>query len=131
MQAAATTAGGTVEVIAPAVGGVKLDDGSVLTAQQMIGGAPSVLYDAIALVTSEEGAAGLANEPAAKQFVTDAHAHAKFIGHTASATALLAAAGVAESTDDGYYELNSRPTANAFIAACRDLRFWARVGADT
>ena len=97
----------------------------------MIGGAPSVLYDAVALVTSDDGAVGLANEPAAKQFVADAHAHAKFIGHTGGAAVLLATAGVAESTDGGYYELNSRPTANAFIAACRDLRFWERVGADT
>ena len=53
---------------------------ATLAAQQMLGGGPSVLYDAVAVVTSDEGATTLAGMPAAKDFVTDAHNHKKFIG---------------------------------------------------
>ena len=64
-------------------------------------------------------------DAAAKDFVTDAHAHCKFIGHVASAAALLQAAGVADLVDGGYVALDGGDAA-AFIAACRLVRFWER-----
>ena len=80
----------------------------------MVGGGPSVLYDAVAVVVSATtGPTALAAEPAAKDFVTDAHAHCKFIGHTAAAAPLLDAAGVADAMDDGYHQLGTRATAKA------------------
>ena len=76
LQAAAKAEGQLVEVIAPAIGGVALDDGTALPADQMVGGGPSVLYDAVAiLVIARPGATALAAKPAAKDFVSDAHAH--------------------------------------------------------
>ncbi len=48
----------------------------------------------------------LATDAAAKDFVTDAHAHCKFIGHTSEPQALLDAAGVADLIDDGYVALD-------------------------
>ena len=104
-----------------------LDDGSVLAADQMIGGGPSVLYDAVAIVVSADGAAELASLPPAKDFATDAHAHCKFVGHTPEASALFAAAGLAELLDGGYHELSTRTTTKRFGEACRSLRFWDRV----
>ena len=50
-------------------------------AHQTIDGGPSVLYDAVAILASAEGAALLAADAAAKDFVTDAHAHCKFIAY--------------------------------------------------
>ena len=113
-------------MIAPAVGGVTHDDGSILPAQQMVGGGPSVLYDAVAVVTGPEGAATLAALPAAKDFVADAHDHGKFIGHTPDAAPLFAAAGLDPSGDAGYHTLGSKATVHTFLEACRDLRFWDR-----
>jgi catalase len=126
LRSAAKAEGALVEVIAPAITGVQLDDATLLPADQMVGGGPSVLYDAVAIVTSADGAAALAALPPAKDFVSDAHAHCKHVGHTADAVPLLAAAGVADTMDDGYHELTTKRTATAFLAACRSLRWWAR-----
>ena len=66
-----------------------------------------MLYDAVAVLASADGAALLALDAAAKDFVTDAHAHCKFVGHVATAAALFQAAGVADLIDDGYVALDS------------------------
>jgi catalase len=49
LKSAIEEEGATLEVVAPTVGGVKASDGSVIEAQQKIGGGPSVLYDAVRL----------------------------------------------------------------------------------
>lgn len=122
---ALTEEGALWEVVAPRIGGVTLDDGTKIPAQQKIDGGPSVLYDAVAVLPSEEGAALLAKDATAKDFVADAFAHAKFIGHTAAAEALFDAAGATER-DAGFLSLASKKDAGAFVTQCRELRFWAR-----
>jgi catalase len=116
----------TLEVIAPTITGVDLDDGSRLPAQQMVGGGPSVLYDAVAVITSDGGAAALAELPAAKDFVTDAHSHKKVIGYVAGAAGLFAAAGLSETMDVGYCDVATPAGAKQFVASCRALRVWER-----
>ncbi len=64
-----------MEIVSPEVGGVEASDGTWIEAKQMIDGGPSVLYDAVAVLASEEGAALLAKEAAARDFVADAFAH--------------------------------------------------------
>lgn len=124
VQQAVTDAGGTVEVIAPTVGGVTLSDGSHLPAQQRVEGGPSVLYDAVALLPGDDCADDLARKASAKDFVSDAYAHQKFIGHLPAAAPLLAAAGV-DAVDDGFVDL-SATDADAFVAKLAALRFWER-----
>jgi len=126
LRAAMKVEQANVEIIAPTIAGVILDDGTELAADQMIGGGPSVLYDAVAVIASADGAAALALLPPAKDFVSDAHAHYKHIGHTPEALALFAAAGTADAMDDGYHELGSRATTKRFGASCRTLRWWDR-----
>lgn len=94
LQSAAKAKGASTKVIAPKVGGVRLKGGKVLPADEKIDGAPSVLFDAIALVLSEEGAELMTGEKAALDFVSDAFAHCKAIGHTAAAKPLLDKAGI-------------------------------------
>ena len=94
MSRAATDAGASVKIIAPKVGGVALAGGKHLPAHEKIDGAPSVLFVAVALVLSDEGAQMLLGEKAAVDFVSDAFAHCKAIGHSASAQPLLEKAGV-------------------------------------
>ncbi|MEO8095920.1 MAG: catalase, partial [Pseudolysinimonas sp.] len=126
IQAAAAAEGALVEIVAPKIGGVVLDDGTRRVAKQKIDGGPSVLYDAVCVIPSVEGAAMLAIDTAAKDFVSDAFAHCKVIGHTSSALALLEAAGVAMSIDEGFVEVATAADADAFVTRCRQLRFWAR-----
>src|SRR5665213_3229359 len=47
---AATDAGATVKIVAPKVGGAKLANGSILTADGQLAGMPSVLFDAVAII---------------------------------------------------------------------------------
>jgi catalase len=125
LRAAVEAEGAVLEVVAPKVGGVTLSDGSSLPAKQKLGGGPSVLYDAVALVLSDEGASVLATNPDARDFVADAYAHSKFIAFVAGAGALLDGAGVGDRVDDGFVPLDE-VGADEFIARCRELRFWDR-----
>ncbi len=127
LEAAAKKEGAVVERLAPAAGGAKASDGSVLTAHHKIDGAPSVLFDAVAILAGKDGSAALAGLPAARDFVTDAYAHYKFIGFTPEAVPLLARVGLPpERLDKGFVKLGGKEDAEALITACRKLRFWDR-----
>jgi catalase len=121
---AALDEGAMVEFIAPTVGGFVDSDGMSHVAQQKVNGGPSVLYDAVAIVVSAEGAKLLANEATAKDFVSDAFAHAKFIAFAETAKPLLDKAGIA--ADAGVIPLKAPGDAAGFIARCRKLRLWER-----
>jgi catalase len=114
-----------VEFVAPTVGGFTTSDGAKMVADQKLGGGPSVLYDAVAIVVSDEGARLLADQPTARDFVADAFAHCKFIGYVAAARPLLEAAGVAERMDDGFVPIGTDGAAQ-LLERCRDVRFWER-----
>ena len=113
------------EVVAPKIGGVTLDDGTKVAAKQKIDGGPSVLFDAVAVLPSQDGATLLGKDATAKDFVADAFAHCKIIGHSAAADGLFNAAGVTDR-DDGFVPLAKAKDVKAFVTKCRDLRFWAR-----
>jgi len=128
LRKAAAQEGAQMALIAPTIGGVSDSEGTALTIDEKIDGGPSVLFDAVALVLSADGADRLAAEPTAHDFVTDAHVHCKFIGLGPNADALLNAAGLdADRRDDGYVQVvPTQKAAAAFIEACRQLRFWDR-----
>ncbi|MBS7532280.1 catalase, partial [Ancylobacter sonchi] len=129
LQAAIEKEGAVMEVIAPKVGGVETADGTKVVAKHMIDGGPSVLFDAVALLLSEEGAERLTGEAAARDFVADAFAHCKFIGFTPAALPLIAKAGVAPDADEGLMILDDASSVAEFIESCRKLRLWAREAA--
>lgn len=85
--------GGSAMLIAPKVGGLPVKGGT-LTAEGQLAGSPSVLFDAVALVLTQDAAQKLAQDSAALSFVLDAFAHLKAIGHTAGAQPLLDRAGI-------------------------------------
>ncbi|MFC3058734.1 catalase [Paenirhodobacter populi] len=113
---AVTDAGGTPFTVAPKVGGIKLNGGE-MKADGQLAGSPSVIFDAVALVLTEEAAKKLAKDGAAVGFVLDAFGHLKAIGHTAGARPLLDRTGI--QPDDGVTDLAHLPD-----AAMR--RYWAR-----
>ena len=126
ITAAVEAAGARMEVIAPRIAGATLSDGELLTADQKIDGGPSVLYDAVAIVLSQKGAAMLAKDAAAKDFVTDAFAHCKLIAYSKAAMKLLDEAGIGNDLDAGCKELESSDDAATFLEACSQLRLWDR-----
>ena len=126
LQSAIETEGAVMEVIAPKVGGVEAADGSWIEAKHMIDGGPSVLFDAVALILSHEGAERLTGEAAARDFVADAFAHCKFIAFTLGAVPLLQKAGVDPAADEGLISLDDPKAVAEFVEACRKLRLWSR-----
>jgi catalase len=120
MKKAATDAGAAVKIVAPKVGGAKLADGSMLAADGQLAGTPSVLFDAVAVILSDEGAKALSKEGAAIDFVRDAFGHLKAIAVDKGGRALLKTANVGQ--DAGVVDANDT---GAFIGAAK-TRQWDR-----
>lgn len=114
------------EIIAPKVGGVTASDGSWVEAQHMIDGGPSVLFDAVALLTSAVAIDDLVKEATARDFVADAFQHCKFIGYDQSALPLLEKACIADALDEGILPLPGEEGLSAFVSELGKLRVWGR-----
>ncbi len=123
LTAEAAAQGMTVEVVAPVIEGVVLSDGSWVEAHYKIDGGPSVLFDAVAVLTSTISATLFDKKSAARDFINDAYAHMKFIGFTPELVPVLEKYGVAP--DEAFVEL-SADNAAAFFEAIKPLRYWAR-----
>lgn len=121
VKAAVEGDGGSVFIVAPKIGGARLKDGKTLPADGQLAGSPSVLFDAVAIVLSEDGCAQMLKEGAAVDFTKDAFGHLKAIGHTAEAQPLLDKAGV--EPDAGVIDLSKAP--KSFLAPAR-TRQWDR-----
>jgi catalase len=124
VEKATAAAAATMELVARTVGGVTACDGRQRAAQQKVNGGPSVLYDAVAILVSTDGVAKLIREATAKDFVSDAFAHAKFIAYSESAKPLIDKAGVVP--DEGVMALKAPQDVEAFLQRCGQLRLWER-----
>ncbi len=129
LREATEAEGAMLEVIAPQIGGVKPDQGEKIPAAQKVGGGPSVLYDAVAIIVSASGAKSLAENAAARDFLSDAFAHCKYIAYVEAAKTLLESAGVYQQRDDGCVMLSGDASAKGFVKTCRGLRHWPRESA--
>ncbi|MBT1159442.1 catalase [Aminobacter anthyllidis] len=127
LKDALAKAGASFEIIAPKVGGAKLSDGNLVAADQMIAGAPSVLYDAVALLPDEKAMPAISGNPDVRDFVSDAFAHCKFIGHVTAARALIEkVCGNGAPDDEGVIHLATPQDMPAFVKALGKLRIWSR-----
>jgi catalase len=120
IRKAVTDAGAAVKIVAPNVGEVKLAAGLKLTVDGQLAGSPSVLFDAVAVILSDEGVKALSMESAAIDFVRDAFGHLKAIAVDKGGQALLGIANVGQ--DAGVVDANNK---EAFIAAAK-TRQWNR-----
>jgi len=123
LKTAVTKMGAQMKVIAPKVEGAKGSDGKIIAADMQLAGGPSVIFDAVVLAVSPEGAQQLATQASAVGFVSDAFAHLKVIGHTAGATALVQKANV--MPDRGVIAVQNG-SADAFLAEAAKGRIWER-----
>jgi catalase len=83
-----------------------------------------VLFDAVVLLPSEHGAQQLAKLAEARDFVADAFAHQKFIGHGKFAQVLFHVAGV--HPDAGCVPIEDSDAAQTFVSHCRRVRYFER-----
>ncbi|AKC85849.1 catalase [Pseudoxanthomonas suwonensis] len=120
LRKAAEKDGATVKIVAPKLGGATLSDGRRQAADGQLAGTPSVVFDAVALVLSEDAGAALAKEAAAVDWVRDAWGHLKAIAADAGARKVLKAGGVGR--DAGVVDAGD---AAAFVKAAR-TRQWER-----
>jgi catalase len=127
LRKAAEAEGMTMDVVAPTREGIVDSEGNAVVVAEKIDGGPSVLFDAVAVVLASDGADAVAAHPGAKDFVSDAHAHKKFVAYTDGAAALFAAAAVDHQSAAGYLRLDgARKTSDAFVHSCRQVRAWDR-----
>jgi catalase len=125
LAAAVKKEGATLEVIAAAVGGAAADDGTMIVAQQQLAGAPSVVYDAVVLLFGD-GSDGVAKMPAARDFVSDAYAHCKYIGYSAGAAGFVARTLGEPPPDPALVAIASPADVKRFCEQLRNLRNWDR-----
>lgn len=115
---AITKAGASPFVVAPKVGNAKLSDGTSVKADGQLAGSPSQIFDAVAVLLSNEGTDMLVREAAAIQWVMDAFGHLKAIGYSDESRPLLKKAGI--EPDEGIVGMGED-----FLRAA-GKRFWDR-----
>ena len=121
LRAAAKKLNADFAIVAPKVGGAVASNNKLIEGDFQLAGGSSVLFDAVFVAISEEGAAMLQKEAAAVAWVHDAFAHCKVIGATEAAQPLLDAAGVIP--DEGVLVGTD---ADAFLATAAKGRIWDR-----
>jgi catalase len=116
--------GASVAIVAPKIGGVQPAKGKRIPADHALVAAPSIFFDAVAVMASIDGASQLEREAAAIDWIRDAFGHLKIIGTVEEASQILHKAGV--EADSGVIDVSQRGGVKAFIDAAKNHRLWER-----
>jgi catalase len=114
----------SLTVIAPKIGGVNNSMDELVEADFPLSAAPSIFFDAVVILASAAGAKDLATQAAAVDWVSDANAHLKVLGHTSGAQVLLDRVGF--KPDEGLVPLNDDKAVSTFFKTAKAGRIWAR-----
>ncbi len=139
MKSALEAKGAMTKVVSMKLGTFKSASGADIKADQAFLGTSSVLFDAVFVPGGAESVNALINKPEAILFINEAYRHCKAMAATAEGVDLFNAtdAGVKINAEDGGDSSLSRlgiitnknydtKTANAFINAIAQHRFWER-----
>ncbi len=118
IKKAVVKAGASVKIVGPKIGGAKLSDGSTQAIDGQLAGTPSVLFDAVAIILSGEGAKTLSTESAAIDFARDAFGHLKAIAVDSGGEAILTKANI--NADKGIVNISEVET---FISLAKTRQF--------
>lgn len=110
-------------LISTKISGVVLNDGSPLTINEKIGGAPAVLFDVVVILLDSPEL--FKHNPKIVEFIADAYANFKFIGYLPSIEPLLKSHPLLK-LDKGCIQLESVASISHFIKEAKVLRFWDR-----
>jgi catalase len=114
----------SLTVIATKIGGVNNSMDELVEADFPLSAAPSIFFDAVVILASAAGAKDLATQAAAVDWVSDANAHLKVLGHTSGAQVLLDRVGF--KPDEGLVPLNDEKAVSTFFKTAKAGRIWAR-----
>jgi catalase len=128
MKGALTSGGAVVHVLAPHLGELKAQTGS-LPVDHLLVTMPSVVYDAVFVPGGEKSVAALEQDGDAVHFVAEAYKHAKPLAASGAGAELLTAAGV-DLAASGVFaaDMPDAQRAEAFAAAIAAHRVWDRDG---
>ena len=112
-------------VICQTIHGVSLKDGTHVSANEKLGGAPAVLFDAVVLLVAADDP--MTKNPKLHEFILDAYTNCKYLGYSSGLASVLSKNPLI-AIDDGCIQLDSSGAINKFIKQCRTLRFWERLG---
>ncbi|MET0275056.1 MAG: catalase HPII, partial [Phenylobacterium sp.] len=99
--------------------------GALLPADHEIRGAPSVVFDAVAILPSADGGAKLAAQAEAVNFLRDAYGHLKVVAFTPGAAPVFAKAGLSDADDAGLVPVK-KGGAGDFVQRAAGGRIWDR-----
>ena len=113
----------TAAIITGKVQGEEDSSGTMQPGEMALRGSPSVVFDAVVVISGEAGDKKLANDPNAVSFLMDAIRHCKAVAWSGVPT--LAEKAQANE-GDGLIDLEGKSGVKDFIAAARTGRFWER-----
>lgn len=114
-----TAKGGKIKTIAPALGEVAANDGTMIVIDETLFNTASVLFDAVYIPGGKKSVKALAAEADAVHFIAEAYKHCKAIGYDADAAEIINLTGI--ETDD--FVCNN---VTDFINAVAQHRIWSR-----
>ncbi len=117
----------TFEIIAPTIDGIISKNDKVILVNHILEGAPSVLFDAVALLPSAQGLKNITHLPSLHSFLKDAFNHRKFIAYSKEAVPFMAKMEMDEKRDEGLICVNELGQIEHFLLLCRAIRHWARI----
>jgi catalase len=97
--------------------------GTIQSGEMALRGAPSILFDAVTVISGPQGDEELAQNPNAVSFLQDAFRHGKAIGWR-GIPKLNKKANL--KTGDGLIDFDKDAAISAFIVAAKNSRFWER-----
>jgi catalase len=123
LQAQIESEGAKSAIVASKIQGEKDSADQLTTADSALRSSPSVLFDAVVILSGPAGDRALSNDPSAVGFVVDAVRHCKAVGF-AGVPALTQKAGV--KVGPGVFNISQNSAVKEFVAAARNGRFWER-----
>lgn len=115
--------GAVAAIVASRVQGEVDDQGNSEPVDMALRASPSVLFDAVAVISGPAGDKKLADDPNARAFLIDARRHCKAIGFSGVPTL---ASSVKLVEEDGIREITGNSAIERFLSDARTGRFWKR-----
>ena len=115
--------GAKCAIVAAKIQGEIGSEGKAQAVEMSLRASPSVLFDAVVVLSGPEGDEKLTGDPNAVSFLMDAERHCKAVGW-AGVPELSRKAGIKEA--EGMVPLDSKTGAKDFIKAAKMGRFWDR-----
>jgi catalase len=123
LVAAIDNEGAKAAIVGAKIQGEVDSKGKTQMVEMALRASPSVLFDAVAVLSGPEGDEKLAGDPNAVSYLMDADRHCKAVGW-AGVPELARKAGIKEA--EGMVPLGSKNVAKDFIKAAKIGRFWDR-----